>query len=345
MKLVVQIPCYDEAQTLEQTIAAVPRKIAGIASVSVLVIDDGSQDGTAELARQFGADMVVRHRRNRGLAAAFRTGIATALRMGADIIVNTDGDNQYCGADIPNLIEPILNGKADIVIGDRRTGDSSEFTWLKRLLQRWGSRFVSWLGKVEVPDAVSGFRAISSEAAMGLVIHGRFSYTTEMIIHAGCRGLAVTSVPVRTNGQMRPSRLFRSIPEFLMRTGATLVRAYAMYHPLRVFLSIGCVFAAIGLAPIVRFLIFVFGGNSAGHIQSLVIGGTCLTMGVMCVLCGIVAELQANNRRLSETILERLTRAEHATLEESTSSAGTTQATCLTPVIPASKRQSLRSKG
>lgn len=312
LKLVVQIPCYNETQTLEATVAGIPRKIPGVDEVNILVIDDGSRDGTAELACHLGVDMVVRHRRNRGLAAAFRTGICAALRMGADIIVNTDGDNQYYGGDIPELIEPILNGTADIVIGDRQTDRHTEFSWTKRLLQRWGSRFVGWLGNVDIPDAVSGFRAISSDAAMGVVIHGRFSYTTELIIHSSYRGLAVVSVPIRTNRTTRPSRLFRSIPEFLLQSGMTMLRAYTMYHPLRVFLSFGLLFSVTGMIPILRFLILVLSGNGAGHIQSLVIGGTCLTMGVLCGMFGAVAELQANNRRLSEAIFEQLNRTKDA---------------------------------
>lgn len=310
MKLVVQIPCFNEAEVLPRTLAEIPRTIDGIDEVAVLVIDDGSHDQTSAIARAHGVDVVVRHGRNRGLAAAFRTGIDAALRLGADIIVNTDADNQYCGDDIRNLVQPIIRGEADVVVGDRQTDQIGEFSWSKRVLQRWGSACVRRIGGVDVPDAVSGFRAISSEAAIGLIILSRFSYTTEMLIHAGYRGLAVVSVPVRTNGKTRKSRLCGSIPEFLLRSGVTILRAYTMYNPLRVFLSIGLVFALIGTAPMVRFLFFFFSGNGAGHIQSLVIGGTCLLMGVIAILFGICAEVIACNRQLNELILKRLVRLE-----------------------------------
>ncbi len=316
MKLVVQIPCFNEAETLPQALADIPTSISGVDEIVVLVVDDGSRDGTAEVAEACGADLIVRHCRNRGLASAFRTGISTALRHGADIIVNTDGDNQYCGSDIANLVQPIIQREAEIVVGDRQTAKNTEFSWSKRQLQRHGSALVRWIGGVDIPDAVSGFRAISAEAALGLTILSRFSYTTEMLIHAGYRGLAVVSVPVRTNSKTRESRLFRSIPQFLFRSGATILRAYTMYHPLRAFASIGVLFVLIGLIPILRFLTFAWAGDASGHIQSLVIGGTCLSMGVIAILFGVCAEVIASNRQLNEAILERVIRLELERLGE-----------------------------
>jgi glycosyltransferase involved in cell wall biosynthesis len=303
-RLIIQIPCYNEAATLGVTLSELPREVPGITCVEWLVIDDGSTDGTGEVARRLGVDHVVRHARNRGLAQAFQTGIDACLRLGADIIVNTDADNQYPGAEIPRLIQPILEGRADIVIGDRRTQDLKHFSPIKKLLQRFGSFMVRRLSGTDVPDAVSGFRAISRRAATNLNIISSFSYTIEMVIQAGKKRLAVVSVPVSANPGTRESRLFRSARQFVTLSAATMVRTYTMYQPLRVFTSIGLLLAIIGAAPVLRFLYFYFAGEGAGHVQSLILGGVLLVVGLITVLIGLVADLIAANRRLLEMVLE-----------------------------------------
>lgn len=304
MKLIVQIPCLNEELTLAQTIADIPRSIPGVERVEVLVIDDGSSDRTVEVAQRAGADHIIQNKRTLGLAWSFRRGLEAALAVGADIIVNTDGDNQYCGADIPVLIEPILAGTADIVVGDRGTATIEHFSRSKKLLQATGSWIVRRLAGVDIEDTVSGFRAISKEAALQLNIVTKFSYTTEMVIQAGRRRMAIVSVPVRTNPVTRKSRLFRSIPHFIARTVATMIRTYAMYQPLRVFFLIGTTLFIAGAFPLIRFLYFFAIGDGSGHIQSLVIGGSMLVMGFVSFLIGLVADLIATNRQLLERILE-----------------------------------------
>lgn len=314
-KLIIQIPCLDEAETLPDTIAALPRRIAGIDTVELLVIDDGSRDDTADVARRWGVHHVVRHRRNRGLAAAFRSGLDAALAAGADIIVNTDGDGQYEGADIARLVAPIVAGEADIVVGDRGVADNAHFSPFKRMLQRLGSSVVQSLAGSHVPDAVSGFRALSREAAQRINITTEFSYTTDMLIQAGRKRLAIASVPVRTHKVERPSRLFKSIPRFIVQTGVTMARAYTTYNPLRAFVGTGIVIAAIGLLPILRFLWFWAWGQGDGHIQSLVLGGSFLVLGVLVAIMGMLADLIGANRKLLEANLVRM-RALEDRLEE-----------------------------
>jgi glycosyltransferase involved in cell wall biosynthesis len=310
MKLIVQIPCLNEAETLPRTVADIPRAIPGIDQVELLVIDDGSTDGTAELARRLGVHHVVRNRRTMGLARSFRRGLDASLRAGADIIVNTDGDNQYAGADIPRLLAPILDGTADIVVGDRQTGRLQAFSPLKRFLQWLGSSAVRQLAGGGVQDTVSGFRALSREAALQLNIVSAFSYTTEMVIQAGKKRLAMVSVPVRTNPEARPSRLAQGMSHFVARTATTMIRTYAMYQPLRVFFYIGSFLLVVGLFPIVRFLYYFVAGSGAGHIQSLVIGGVFVVMGFVAYMIGLVADLIAVNRQLLEIALERIRRLE-----------------------------------
>jgi len=304
-RLIIQIPCYNEEAILGATLSGLPREVPGTTSVQWLVIDDGSTDGTSEVARRMGVDHVVRHARNRGLAQAFQTGIDASLRLGADIIVNTDADNQYSGAEIPRLIQPILEGRADVVIGDRRTQDLEHFSPVTKVLQRFGSFMVRRLSDTDVPDAVSGFRAISRRAATELNIISSFSYTIEMVIQLGKKRLAVVSVPVSANPRTRKSRLFRSVRQFVAQSAATMVRTYTMYEPLRVFTYIGLMVAVVGAAPALRFLYYYLAGEGAGHVQSLVLGGVLLVVGLITVLIGVVADLIAANRRLLEMVLER----------------------------------------
>jgi len=312
MKLIVQIPCLNEEQTLPATISAIPREIPGIDKVEILVIDDGSKDRTAETALELGVDHVLIHRRNMGLARSFRTGLDRCLALGADIIVNTDADNQYNGGDIAALVQPILAGIADVVVGDRQTHNIEHFSPAKKLLQRFGSYVVRKFSGVNVPDAVSGFRAISRDAAFRLNIVSPFSYTLEMLIQVGAKGVAVASVPVRTNPKTRDSRLFSSTFHFIERSASTLVRMYTMYRPLKVFTLIGLIVAIIGAIPIVRFLYFYFFVNGTGKIQSLIIGSALLTIGILTFLLGLVADLLSHNRQLIEMTLEKVRRLEQS---------------------------------
>jgi glycosyltransferase involved in cell wall biosynthesis len=310
LKLIVQIPCYDEEATLAATLADLPRRVEGFERVEVLVIDDGSRDRTAEVAREAGADHVVRHTANLGLARAFRTGLDAALRLGADVIVNTDADGQYRGEDLSALVRPILEGRADVVVGDRQVGAVEHFSSVKRLLQKLGSAVVRRLSGVDVPDAVSGFRALSRAAALQTNIVSSFSYTIEMLIQAGRKGLAVAAVPVGVNRVDRRSRLFRSVPQFIQRSVTTMIRVYAMYQPLRVFFGIGLLLSAAGLVPVVRFLYFYFRDEGGGHVQSLILGGVLLTIGFVTFLVGLLADLIAFNRQLVEMTLEKVRRLE-----------------------------------
>ena len=306
MKLIVQIPCYNEEETLAQTVADIPRTIEGVSEVEILVIDDGSADRTVEVAHAAGVDHVIQNNINRGLARTFREGLDACLRLGADIIVNTDGDNQYAGQDIPKLIKPILDGKADLVIGDRQIAKIPHFSPLKKFFQRFGSSIVRRLsGGLRVPDVVSGFRAISREGAFSINIISSFSYTIEMLIQAGKKRMSVVSVPVRTNKVERTSRLFESIPTFIVKSGTTMLRMFAMFKPLQIFFIIGSAFTIIGAIPLLRFLIFYFSGDSAGHIQSLVLGGAFVVIGFITFLIGLVADLINFNRRLLEIVLEK----------------------------------------
>jgi glycosyltransferase involved in cell wall biosynthesis len=310
MKLIVQIPCFNEERTLGEAIADIPRAIPGVDSVEVLVIDDGSSDGTVETARRAGADHIVRHKANKGLAETFRTGIDACLRHGADIIVNTDGDNQYAGSGIPALIRPILDGEAELVVGDRQVQHNPHYSPLKRRLHALGTGMVQRLSRTEVADPVSGFRAFSRDAAMLLNIVSPFSYTIETLIQAGSHQIAVATVPIETNASTRSSRLFKSLPHFVVSSLATMLRIYAMYHPLRMFGYVGIALGLVGAIPILRFLYFYLAGDGDGHIQSLVLGGVLVLMGFVALLFAVVADLVNFNRRLVETTLQKVRRLE-----------------------------------
>jgi glycosyltransferase involved in cell wall biosynthesis len=322
MKLFVQIPCYNEEQTLPLVLQSIPRHVPEVDEVRVLIVDDGSVDRTVEVARQHGVDYIVRHAENKGLARAFRTALDVCLRLGADVIVNTDGDNQYPQQDIPRLIAPILSGSADIAIGDRQTWSISEFSPLKKLLEAWGSRVVRAVSGTSVTDAPSGFRAYSRDAALRLVSLTSYSYTVENIIQAGKLGLTTVNVPVETNPQTRPSRLKKSSWSFIKKQGTTILRLYALYEPLRTFFYISLPFSSVGLFLLLRFLYFQFFTEEVGvgrHVQSLVVGGTLLTVGLLLFVLGVLADLIAANRRLTEEALYRLRKLEltvHAPLLE-----------------------------
>lgn len=310
MKLIIQIPCFNEEHTLPETFADLPKEIDGITTIEYLIIDDGSTDRTVEVAKELGIHHIVRNKINLGLARTFRKGIDECLKLGADIIVNTDGDNQYYGPDIAKLVKPIIDDKAEIVVGDRQTSKISHFSFFKKILQKLGSATVRKLSGTNVPDTVSGFRAFSREAAIRLNIISPFSYTIETIIQAGKKHMAVTSVPIRTNPKTRDSRLFKSIPAFIERQLSSMIRMYLMYQPLRFFVYIGTIMSLIGLIPIIRFLIFYFQGDGEGHIQSLILGSIFLLMGFVTFVMAILADLMNFNRQLLENTLERVRKIE-----------------------------------
>jgi glycosyltransferase involved in cell wall biosynthesis len=302
-KLIIQNPCFNEAETLGITLAALPRALPGFARVEWMVIDDGSTDRTVEVAKAGGVHHLVRLGRNQGLARAFAAGLEAAVRAGADVIVNTDADNQYQADDIPKLVAPILAGEADLVIGARPLTDTPHYSRTKKALQLLGSMVVRMASRTTVVDAPSGFRALSREAALRLHVHGEYTYTLETIIAAGRRNMAVTSVPIRTNPDLRPSRLVRSLPDYVLRSGVTILRSFATYKPLRLFAGIGLLLIASGSALGLRYLYFVQLGEGAGHVQSVILGALLIGMGVLTGLIGILADLIAVNRRLLEKLL------------------------------------------
>ena len=311
MKLIIQIPCYNEEATLPATVRDLPRSLPGIDAIELLVIDDGSTDRTAAVARELGVHHILSFPQNQGLAAAFQAGLEAALAAGADIIVNTDGDNQYCGADVARLVEPILAGRAQIVVGDRGVAALAHFSPLKRWLQRFGSWVVERAAGIPIPDATSGFRAFSREAALRLTVLSDYTYTLETLIQAGARHMAVVYVPVRTNPQTRRSRLIRSTPTFLALSAATILRFYAMYRPLRIFMSMGGASLAIGVALGLRFLYFFVRSDGAGHVQSLILAAILSIVGIQVCLIGLIAELVRLNRKLLEEMLYRVRRMEN----------------------------------
>ncbi|HEX6142623.1 MAG TPA: glycosyltransferase family 2 protein [Geminicoccaceae bacterium] len=314
--LVIQIPCFNEAGTLGVTMAALPREVPGVAAVRWMVIDDGSSDATVEVARAHGADYIVRLGRNLGLARAFAAGLEAALEVGADVIVNTDADNQYDARDIPKLIRPILDGSADLVVGARPIAGTAHFSTMKKTLQLVGSMVVRAASRTEVVDAPSGFRALSRAAARRLHVHGEYTYTLETIIAAGHSRLGVASVPVRTNPDLRPSRLVRSMPSYVLRSAITILRSFATYRPLRFFLGLGLLAFAAGFAFAVRYLGFALAGEGDGHVQSVILATMLMTLGAVTVLIGILADLIAVNRKLLEKLLARESfRSPDATIE------------------------------
>lgn len=306
MKLIIQIPCLNEAATLGAALATLPRSVAGFDEVEWLVVDDGSTDGTDELARRLGVDHVVRHPVNRGLATAFMTGIDAALQEGADVIVNTDADNQYEAADIPLLVQPILEHRADMVIGARPIAQTEHFSWIKKLLQRFGSWAVRLASQTDVADAPSGFRAMTRETAMRLNVFNAYTYTLETIIQAGLSNLTVVSVPIRTNPDLRPSRLVKSIPNYVKRSLVTILRVFVIYRPLTLFVWISAVLGALGIAIGLRYLVFLLHHHGAGHVQSLILAAVCIMLAALSLMIGLVADLIATNRKLMEQIDFRL---------------------------------------
>jgi glycosyltransferase involved in cell wall biosynthesis len=309
MKLIVQIPCLNEEAALPDTLRAIPRRIEGVDVVEVLVIDDGSTDRTSQVAREHGADHVVRFTRRKGLAAGFMAGLDAALRLGADVIVNTDADSQYPGADIPRLIGPILRGEADLVIGDRQVGHVAHFSWTKRRLQELGSWVVRKVSNTDIPDATSGFRALNREAALRINIVSEFTYTLESIIQAGKKRLAISHVPIEAK-ETRPSRLFASTWEYLKRSGATILRIYAMYEPFKVFVVLGSVLFGAGALLGLRYAWFWWHGDIKGHLQSAILSVLLLILGFQTLQWGIMADVVAANRKLLEDALYRLRRRE-----------------------------------
>lgn len=306
MKLIVQIPCYNEEKTLPLVLKSIPKKIDGIDEIETLVIDDGSKDKTSQVAKKYGVTHIIRHRTNKGLARSFANGIHYALRQGADIIVNTDADNQYPQKDIPRLIKPILNNEAEIVIADRQIPKIKHFSRLKKFFQRIGTRAVRNLSGASVPDAVSGFRAYSRHAVLQLNIVTDFSYVIETIIQAQYKRISIASIKVTTNPPTRESRLFSNMFDHMRRSGTTLLRIYTMYQPLKIFIIVGCIVSFFGLLAVSRYILFAVLGQGAGHVQSIVFGGILIIAGIQIFMTGVVADLIGINRKLTEDIVRRM---------------------------------------
>lgn len=302
MKLIIQIPCYNEAETLEIALNDLPKHIDGIDEIEYLIINDGSKDKTVEVARNWGVHYVVNFKRNKGLAKGFMAGLDACLRNGADIIVNTDADNQYEGKDIEKIVRPIIEGKTDIVIGERPIDQTEHFSPLKKKLQHFGSYVVRKASNSDIPDAPSGFRAYSREAAMRMNVMNEYTYTLETIVQAGRTKIAQTSVPIRTNPELRKSRLFNSMFGYVKKSMLTILRAFMMYKPMRFFNTIGAIFMTLGVALGIRFLVYFFMGQGTGHIQSLILTSMLILVGFQTFMIGLQADLIAANRKLLEDV-------------------------------------------
>ena len=302
LKLIIQIPCYNEAGTLSIALAALPRQVPGFETVEWLIIDDGSTDDTVNIARENGIDHVIVHTSNQGLARGFMNGLDACLLLGADVIVNTDADNQYNADDIPALTLPILERRADIVVGARPIGTIEHFSPVKKVLQKLGSWVVRVASNTDIPDAPSGFRAMSRAAAQRLMVFNDYTYTLETIIQAGQNNMAITSVPIRVNGDLRPSRLVKSIPSYIKRSIVTIVRIFIIYRPFRFFGAIGALLFATGFFIGLRYLWYYLQGNGSGHIQSLILASVLLGMGFQTLLVAFLADLLAANRKMLEKI-------------------------------------------
>ena len=309
MKLVIQIPCYNEEQSLGRTLDELPRSIPGVTSIETVLVDDGSTDRSVAIAGGHGVDEIVALPGHLGLASAFRAGLEASVQRGADIIVNTDADNQYRGADIARLVEPIIEGRADMVVGERPIEEMS-FSKTKKLLQRLGSAVVRRVSGTRVPDATSGFRAFTRDVAMRLLVLSEYSYTLETLIQAGSRHIAVEYVPIRTNPPTRPSRLMRGYAHFVSNSAVTIMRAYTLYRPLRIFLALGFAMVGIGILLGLRFLYFYIAGSGGGHVQSLILAAVLLIIGFQTILIGLVADLVGFNRKIMEETLYRVRKLE-----------------------------------
>jgi glycosyltransferase involved in cell wall biosynthesis len=321
VKLIIQIPCYNEASTLSETVAALPKNIPGIDQIEVIIVDDGSTDQTFETAKALPVDYIIRHKQNKGLAAAFSSGLEACLKNGADIIVNTDADNQYHADDIIQLIEPIIHGQADLVIGDRGVKTVDSFSPIKKHLQRFGSWVVGKAANLNIPDATSGFRALSREAALQTLVLNKYSYTLETLIQAGAGQLTVQYVPVRTNDPTRPSRLMKSVPHYLANIIPTILRSYTLYRPLRIFSAISVILISVGTILGIRFIYYNYWLNEGtGHIQSLILAAVLLIVGFQVFTVGLVADLVSANRKILEETLYHVRKQEYSPKKRDSSS-------------------------
>lgn len=322
MKLIIQIPCYNEEETLPITFSQLPRSIEGVDEIEYLIINDGSKDKTVEVAKSLGIQHIVDFPNNRGLAKAFMSGIEASLKLGADIIVNTDADNQYCGQDIEKLVRPILDGTAQIVIGNRDTDSIEHFSGLKKKLQKLGSAVVRFLSHTDVVDATSGFRAYNRDAAMHLNVISEYTYTLETIFNAGHNKLSIKNVKIGTNDKLRESRLFKSMWGYIKKSGVTIIRTYSMLRPLKLFLFIGALCILFGTGIGARYLWFMFNGDGDGHIQSLILSTIFILIGVQASFFGLIADAIAANRKMNTEILYRLKKIEYDQLTQTNSQSG-----------------------
>lgn len=316
MKLIIQIPCFNEADTLEVTLNDLPKHIDGIDEIEYLIIDDGSHDNTAEVAKKWGVNYVVRFRRNKGLAKGFMAGLDACLKNGADIIVNTDADNQYCGADIETLVRPILEKRAHIVIGERPIDDTEHFSPLKKKLQHFGSWVVRKASKTTIPDAPSGFRAYSREAAMRINVINDYTYTLETIVQSGREKMAVISVPIHTNPELRESRLFHSMWGYIKKSMLTIVRTYLMYRPLYFFFMLGGILALVGVGFFVRYFVFFCSGEGGGHLQSLILASTLLIVGFQTIVVGLLGDVISANRKILQDVQYHVRKMDYSRQEQ-----------------------------